>query len=546
MKITLAQINPTVGAIALNKERIIASIHQAKKEKSDLLLTPELALCGYPPLDLLFLPHFVEDLEKALLEILPETKDITILLGTVRKNPSKKEKFLFNSAALLQNGQILDFYDKQLLPTYDVFDERRYFEPGTKPLIFELCQKRMAVTICEDLWQHSKLLKDTCYYHDPVLQLQSKNIDLLLNLSASPYSIHKPHTRIEIAKRAAITLKCPLILCNQVGANDGLIFDGHSMLIDAHGKLNLFAKGFSEEILSLSPFSHAPINPSYNEIEGLYRALVMGVRDYFHKLGFTKACLGLSGGIDSALVACIATEALGPENVLALSMPSLYSSNECKKDALFLAKTLKIRFKELSIDPLFQCFLNTLSQPLNLATNDITEENLQARIRGMLLMAFSNKENSLLLNTANKSELAMGYSTLYGDSCGALSVLGDVYKTMLYQLANWIHDTSHTIPLSIIERAPSAELRPNQKDSDSLPDYDLLDKILCDYIEMGLSIKEIGRKNNVHPDYVAIWIKKLHQNEYKRKQSPLILRVTEKALTPLVGRHIPTVHKYIR
>lgn len=534
MKITLAQLNPTVGALKANAELIIKTISEAKAKKSDLIIFSELVLCGYPPLDLLFTPGFLDEIERQLKRILLETKGIVAVVGTPRKNSDDKEKFLFNSLAIMQEGSILGFYDKQLLPTYDVFDERRYFEPGKHSFTFSLKGKKIALTICEDIWQHSQLLKDVNYSIDPIYNLKGKGVDLFINASASPYSRHKSKVRLSIGHSICKTLHCPVILCNQVGANDGLLFDGNSFGLNPDGALFFQAKSFEEEVVTFELPNHNNVEESRDEIAEVYHALVIGTRDYFHKSGFKKAVFGLSGGIDSALVAYILKEALGKENVLALALPSRFSSPNSTLDAHLLAKQLDVEIKEISIEPIFSGYLNLL-EPVS----DLTKENLQARIRGMILMAFSNQSGALLVNTANKSELAMGYSTIYGDMCGALSILGDLYKTTIYELARFVG-----IPETIIQKPPSAELKPNQKDSDTLPPYSLLDPILRDYIEEGHTDEKIAKHYSLDLSYVQEIIRTIHQNEYKRKQAPLILRISEKALTPLVGRFIPTVHHF--
>jgi len=545
MHIMLAQINPIIGDLDGNTQKIFQAIDKAKNKQAELVVFPELALSGYPPEDLLLLPHFIDQVEVQLEKIVARTKNLTVILGLPRKNPNEKEKALLNSAAIIQDQSILGYYDKILLPTYDVFDERRYFEPGKEVKIWTIHGYKIAVTICEDIWEESKLVSATSYLRDPVNEIKKLKPDLVINLSASPYSLYKPALRQSVCFRAATTLNRPVILCNQVGANDSLIFDGFSLCVNGQGKLENIAKGFQEEYLFQEfPFPNQPIDFKPSEtIEDLYRALVLGVRDYFRKSGFTQACLGLSGGIDSALVACIAADALGNDNVLAVLMPSRYSSTGSVDDSLKLVENLKIKHQTMSIEQPFESYLKILQPSFEGKKPDVTEENLQARIRGMILMALSNKFGYIVLSTGNKSELAMGYSTLYGDMCGGLGVISDVTKTQVYALAEFINKKNSIIPQNIIDKPPSAELRPNQKDSDSLPDYAIVDTVLADYVEKHLSPQEIVERHAFSLDLVNDLIKKIHQNEYKRRQAPPGLRVSERSFT--IGRKFPIVQRWV-
>jgi NAD+ synthase (glutamine-hydrolysing) len=442
--------------------------------------------------------------------------------------------------AVFIDEKLVGFKDKTLLPTYDVFDERRYFEPGREEPIWEYKGKRIAITICEDVWQHAGQLDGyTDYRLDPVALLQPKKPDLVLNLSGSPYSYRRTDARLSVFQAVAKTLHCPVILCNQVGANDQLLFDGHSLYVDATGALRQIAKGFVEDdlVVDLSqPQQTCPV-PVHN-IKDLYAALVMGVRDYFHKQGFKKGLIGLSGGIDSALVACIGAEALGPENMLAITLPSRFSSKGSVDDSILLAKRLKIELKMISIESIFAEYLRLLEPLFAPRPWDETEENLQARIRGAILMAFSNKFGHILLNAGNKSELAMGYCTLYGDMAGGLGVLHDVTKTHIYQLAK----TLPMIPEVILKKTPSAELREHQTDLDTLPPFDVLDPILEDYLEERLLPEEIAHKRNQSLAFVQKIIHTIHQAEYKRRQTPISLRVTSKAFSK--GRIIPIAQRW--
>ncbi|WP_044881282.1 NAD+ synthase [Neochlamydia sp. EPS4] len=544
MKILAAQINPTIGALKENTDKILQAIAHGKKLAADLILFPELALTGYPPQDLLLLPHFMEQVLFQLDKIREACIDIIAIVGLPRPNPDRREKGLFNSAAIIQNQKIVGFQDKFLLPTYDVFDERRYFEPATSIKTWNLKGKRVGITVCEDIWQHSALIAETSYHKNPVEELLPFKPELLLNLSASPFSLSKFATRMKVCSEAARALRCPLIFCNQVGANDSLIFDGYSQHLNAKGELVHLAKGFEEDWLLIDLNASSPlIYPQKIATEELYKALILGVKDYFHKSGFQKACLGLSGGIDSAVVACIAVKALGAKNVMGVSMPSRYSSPGSKEDAQILAQNLGIDYRQICIEKAFQSYLELLEPQFRTLPIDHTEENLQARVRGMILMALSNKFGHMVLNTGNKSELAMGYSTLYGDMCGALAVLGDVLKRDVYALAHWINRHQVIIPQSTLDKPPSAELRPNQTDQDSLPPYGTIDHILQAYVEEGQSSERIAKNFDYPVKLVEELIRKIHQNEYKRRQSPPALRISEKAF--LTGRCFPIVERWI-
>ncbi|NGX38705.1 MAG: Glutamine-dependent NAD(+) synthetase [Chlamydiae bacterium] len=538
MRICVAQLNPIIGDLKGNTEKILRAIEKAREQKGDIILFSELTICGYAPEDLLLHEDFIAANEECLKEIVKASAHLCVIVGLVRHNPGKG-KPLLNSAAVICDGQILGYYDKRLLPTYDVFDERRYFEPGKEVKTFEIKGKKIGVIICEDIWEHSGYV-ETPYKHDPVVDLLQEKPDLLLNLSASPYQFDKPDVRVEVCAKAGQTLNCPVILCCQVGGNDELIFDGYSVCVDAQGNLRQLGKGFEEDFFTVdldSPICNVPFQ--YDPTNDLFKALVLGVHDYFTKLGFTQGCLGLSGGIDSALVACIAAEALGPENVLAISMPSRYSSEGSKRDAEILAKNLNLPFKTISIEEPFDDYLALLEPHFEGKEPDVTEENLQARIRGMILMAISNKHGYIVLSTGNKSEMGLGYCTLYGDMCGGLSVIGDVLKTQVYELCRWINREKEIIPWSIIERPPSAELRPDQKDLDALPEYDIVDKVMKGYVEDHLSAAVIAERFNIDRAIVDDLVHRLHRAEYKRRQAPPLIRVSKKAFS--VGRRFPIV-----
>jgi len=544
MRILLAQINPTIGDLHGNTEKILNGIARAKKNSADIVVFPELAICGYPPEDFLLLPHFLDAIEKKLEEIIAASSGITVIVGTPRINPTKTEKHLYNSAAVIQNQHLLGYQDKTLLPTYDVFSERRYFEPSQCLNIWELNGKKVGLTICEDIWQQGDSLKYTTYRRNPIQELKALKPDLFLNISASPYTTAQFKERLKVCSSAAKTLDCPVFYCNQVGANDSLIFDGYSLSFDRHGNAIACAKGFEEDFLLVdTEKSLPPIKLEEHGMSDLHQALVLGVRDYFSKSNFKQACLGLSGGIDSALVACIAVDALGKENVIALGMPSRFTSKASFNDAHALVKNLGITYEEVSIESPFKSYLELLAPYFEGRPREVTEENLQARIRGMLLMAFSNKFGYIVLSTGNKSELAMGYTTLYGDMCGGLSVINDVSKMQVYALSRWINREKEIIPQNTIDKAPSAELRSNQKDSDSLPEYQVIDHVLQAYLEEHLSPQEIASRYGYSEALVQGLIQRIHKNEYKRRQSAPGLRVSEKAFT--VGRRFPIVQKWV-
>lgn len=490
------------------------------------------------------MPHFSKAAEYYLQQIIESSKGIIAIVGTPRTNPNPGDKFLYNSAAIIQNGVLLGYQDKALLPTYDVFDERRYFEPVPKNNIWNLNGKNVGITICEDIWKHGGQVALTNYQYDPILELKSQKPDVLLNLSASPFYVGKTDERFKVCSSAAKTLQCPVILCNQVGGNDSLIFDGHSLYVVPEGQLVKTANGFKEDsmLIDLS----IPAKPSEfqrDDIGDLHKALVLGLSDYFKKQGFTKACLGLSGGIDSAVVACIAAEALGKENVLGIMMPSRFSSESSITDAKALIDNLGISSLTIPVEKPFESFLDLLEPHFNDKPWDATEENMQARIRGMILMSISNKMGYIVLSTGNKSELAMGYATLYGDMCGGLGILSDVTKRQVYALANWTNKQKEVIPKNTILKPPSAELKPNQKDSDSLPEYDVIDNVLHDYVVLHHSPGEIAQQHHYSLEIVQDLIRKIHRNEYKRRQSAPGLRVSSRSFT--VGRRFPIVQKWV-
>jgi len=552
MKIALAQLNYIVGDFDGNLAKITAAVSDASSSGAELVVFSELSICGYPPLDLLERKEFIHackhHIEKLALSIDPGTG---VLVGGPEFNPNKGGKLLFNSAFFLYGGKVQQVFRKSLLPTYDIFDEYRYFEPGCEFNILEFKNRKLAVTICEDLWDEqpfeNEFSRSRLYTTNPLEELSAFKPDVIINMAASPFSHRKMEVKQSIFTGKAARYKLPVLYCNQVGAHTELIFEGGSMAIHPSGrvagKLPYFREGILIPDLDQLTASEPPL--SLGEIPGrigtMADALVCGIRDYFGKLGFRTATLGLSGGIDSAVTLALAARALGPENLHVLLLPSQYSSDHSVNDSVQMAQNLGIEYNILPIEPLFDEFRETLQPLFKELSEDIAEENIQARIRGTLLMALSNKFGNILLNTSNKSETAVGYGTLYGDMSGGLSVLGDVYKTDVYLLAEYLNQEQEVIPVNIISKPPSAELRPDQKDSDSLPPYEVLDPILEAYIEKQLpaaKVEEMG----FEPSLVSRIIRLVNQNEYKRYQTPPILRISSKAFG--IGRRLPLVAKY--
>ncbi len=548
MKIALAQLNYHIGNFADNTERIIAAIDKAKSGNADLVVFSELAVCGYYPNDLLERSEFIDRCLSAINEIAGHCTNIAALIGGPSINTSPNGKMLFNSAYFLNNGKIESIHSKSLLPTYDVFDEYRHFEPNREFNLIEYKGQRIAVTICEDLWYNQPVFsafgRENLYSTCPMAEYCQQNPDLVINLSASPFSYNQEKLRKQILLDNAINYAMPILYVNQVGAQTELIFDGGSLFIDRTGQVIKELAYFEEDFAIIDTDNALPDQNATEEkdsIEKIHDALVLGIRDYFHKSGFKSATLGLSGGIDSAVTVVLAAEALGAQNVRVLLMPSKYSSDHSVDDAVTLAENLGIRHDLVRINEVVDAFDHTLAPLFAGLNHDLTEENIQARIRGTLLMALSNKFGHILLNTSNKSEAAVGYGTLYGDMNGGLSVLGDVYKTDVFKLAWFINREKEIIPVNTIIKPPSAELRPDQKDSDSLPDYDLLDAILFQYIELAKSPKEIIAAGfdeaTVHRSVLMV-----NRNEYKRFQAPPMLRISSKAFG--FGRKMPLVAKY--
>ena len=540
MRIGLLQLNATVGAYDKNRARLEEAYREAVERGAELVLAPELFLCGYPPRDLLLRHDFIERGLECLAQLAATVGEVPLITGYVDRNEMRPGRMLRNAAAVLQRGKITHRVMKSLLPTYDVFDEDRYFEPAERVAPVEILGRKVGLTICEDIWNDADFWPERRYRRDPVRELMAAGADLIVNISASPWERGKEARRLAMLQRVARDEKVPLVQVNVVGANDELIFDGHSVVLDAKGEVLALGASFAEEIfvvdLDKNPAPGRRIALPANGEEQLFRALVLGVRDYVSKCNFKSVVLGLSGGIDSALVAVIAAEALGPENVWGLSLPSRHSSAHSLADAEQLARKLKIRYDVLPITrPVGET--ETILEPLfHGRTPDLTEENIQSRMRGLMLMALSNKFGPLVLTTGNKSELAVGYCTLYGDMCGALAVIADVLKTEVYALARWINRDEEIIPWHTIEKPPSAELRPDQTDQDSLPPYDILDKILRHYV-----VEESDPKmllgEGISAEVVRDVLNKVTFSEYKRRQAAPGLKVSPRAFG--MGRRVP-------
>ncbi len=565
MKIAIAQLNPTIGYLAHNAQQILAAAQQAVAQGSRLMLTPELSLCGYPPRDLLMQPAFVAEMAATLMQLAQDLPpQLAVLVGTVVVNDRSTRiggKPLFNSTALLHNGEIQQLFHKRLLPTYDVFDDNRYFEPGLESHSFWLDGVKIGVTICEDLWNDENFWGKRNYRVDPLAELAEQSVDLIVNLSGSPYTANKQELREAMLRQATQTYGQPIVYVNQVGGNDDLIFDGNSVGFDRQGQLVCRAQAFDTDLIyvdfepaqrDLQLGSIAP-QPESTEAE-IWQALVLGLRDYVRKCGFSKVVLGLSGGIDSALVATIATAAIGPEQVLGVLMPSPYSSDHSVADALELAKNLGIQTQSLPIGNLMSTYDHTFAELFAGSDFGLAEENIQSRIRGNLLMAISNKFGHLLISTGNKSEMAVGYCTLYGDMNGGLAAIADVPKTRVYSICRWLNaggwrpasnpDLPEVIPANVLTKAPSAELKPGQVDQDSLPPYEVLDDILCQFITQHKAPAEIVASGH-EVNTVDRVIKLVTRAEFKRKQAPPGLKITDRAFgtgwrMPIASQWLPT------
>ena len=544
MKIALAQFNPTIGDFLGNAARILDLAGQAKQRGANLAVFTELCLCGYPPQDLLERPAFLDRNMDELKELASKVP-LPCLVGYAGRVKSGAGKSVANKAALLCDGRVVFEQSKMLLPTYDVFDESRYFQPADKQVVYSFQDEKLGITVCEDVWNDPNFWPTRLYERDPVVELSKQGTSVLLNISASPYTIDKRNLRFEMLRAIAKKQRLPVVYVNQVGGDDNLIFDGASMAINADGRVAAQALAFHEDLVLFDTATgQGEIHEQPpTEIAYAYEALVTGTVDYVRKCGFKKVLIGLSGGIDSAVVAGIAVDALGAENVLGVSMPGPFSSAGSKNDAATLAKNLGIQFITLPITNVFEEYKRALAPAFGDRPADVTEENIQARIRGNYLMALSNKFGSMVLSTGNKSELAVGYCTLYGDMAGGLAVISDVPKLMVYELANWINRERELIPRSTIDKAPSAELRPNQKDEDSLPPYDVLDRILKAYIEDLHSPQEIADHYEFDVKLVRDIALLVDRTEYKRKQAAPGLKITSRAFG--FGRPFPIAQKFI-
>jgi NAD+ synthase (glutamine-hydrolysing) len=557
MIIGLLQLNSTIGDFAANRKKLLAGYEKAVALGAEFILAPELFLCGYPPRDLLLRADFVDANLCALNETAKNVGAIPLCVGFVDKNPERPGRALRNAAAVLQNGKIIRRVNKCLLPTYDVFDEDRYFEPEKKTAPFEFNGKKIGVTICEDIWNDEDFWPERLYRHDPIKELIAQGAEIIVNISASPWHDGKENMRLEMLRRVARDEKIPLAQVNLVGANDELIFDGHSVALDSHGEIVAMGKGFAEDIFVADLFcrsqgnetqikekSETPHVVSCNfppREQQIFSALSLGIRDYVHKCGFKSVIVGLSGGIDSALTAVLAVNALGKENVLGVAMPARYSSEGSWRDAEALAKNLQFRLEVLPIEPVFCAVEKQLEKIFENYNPDLTEENLQSRLRGTTLMALSNKFGALVLTTGNKSEMAVGYCTLYGDMNGALAPLADVLKTDIYKIARWVNREREVIPRDSISKPPSAELRLNQTDQDSLPPYETLDAILDLYV-----VKNLGKEEIITRGFDATIVNdvlnKINFSEYKRRQAAPAPKISPRAFG--MGRRIPIAQKF--
>lgn len=544
MKIALAQVNPTVGDFAGNLEKIIAATKRASEQGARLAVFSELAICGYPPADLLEKPSFLARCRSAVDELAEATSDLptALIAGVALPAPPDAGKPAVNAAVLIDCGKVMLEQHKRLLPFYDVFDEQRYFLPSGPQQVVELDNLRLAISICEDAWNDKNFWPRRLYTFDPLEELMRQHPAIHINLSSSPFWHSKRKVRRQMLEAIARRDGIPVLMTNQVGGNDSLIFDGSSLAINAHGDLIAQAKSFEEDLVVVDPFNAPAIaEPREDETEAAYQALVLGTRDYVYKCGFRNAVVALSGGIDSALVAAIAAEALGKESVLAVGMPSPYSSQGSIDDSRALAANLGIRFELIEISELFHQYTRALDPLFKGTSPGLAEENLQARIRGNLVMALSNKFGSLVLTTGNKSEMAVGYCTLYGDMVGALAVIGDLVKTRVYAICRWLNRDREVIPRAILEKPPSAELRPGQKDTDSLPPYEVLDPILEAYVERYETPECIAQKYGFSIELVQHVVHLVEQSEYKRQQAAPVLKVTSKSFG--MGRRFPIAVK---
>lgn len=559
MRIALAQINPTVGDIPGNAQLISDAIERAKTAQARLLVFPELAIIGYPPKDLLLKPDAIDQCRAAVEKLAKACVGITAVIGLPVRSDKPAGRALHNAAALCTDGTVASLHLKHLLPTYDVFDEQRYFEPGPRVDLSTVDDVKLGISICEDLWNDRDTFTRQLYHDNPVDELAAAGAELFINCSASPYIVRKHAFRLKLMANVARKHKIPMVYCNQVGGNDELVFDGNSCVLDAKGNLIAHAKDFEEDLLIAdvpvgdeAPDTDNRLETPKQGLASVYEALVLGLRDYCNKCGFKKIVMGLSGGIDSAVSCAVAVAALGSENVHGIGMPSRYSSGGSVEDAKELANNLNVKFDVIPIEPAHAAMEGMLAEMFAGTEPGVTEENIQARLRGNLMMALSNKTGAMLVTTGNKSEMAVGYCTLYGDMCGGFSVLVDVPKTMVYDLARWINDDADsplrqqfdgvTIPVDTITKPPSAELRPDQTDQDSLPEYDVLDEIIERYVEREQSVPTILKETGFDESTVTRIARLIDINEYKRKQAAPGLKITGRAFG--FGRRMPIAQRY--
>jgi NAD+ synthase (glutamine-hydrolysing) len=543
LKIAVAQIDTTVGDFEGNAAKIVAGGRRAEAGGADMVLFPELAVCGYPPKDLLERRSFLNETDRATAGIARDSGAAVWLFGSLERNRARSGRNVFNAAIAARRGKVVAVYHKRLLPTYDVFDEGRYFEPGTRPLFLDVRGRRVGVTVCEDIWNDKTFWKRPLYRADPIGDLRRRRLDLHVNIAASPWTLGKERLRERMMRQVARGTGIPLVSCNLVGGNDGLVFDGGSSAFDARGKLIARGRAFGEDFWTIDlPGGTGSVAQPGGDVARVRQALVLALKDYAAKCGFSSVVLGLSGGIDSAVTAALATEALAPDRVVGVAMPGPYSSEGSLRDARDLARLLGIRLLEIPIGPVFEAYRGTLSPAFGGGDRVATEENLQARIRGAILMALSNRFGHLVLSTGNKSEIAVGYCTLYGDMAGGYALLSDIPKTLVYTLAREINRDGQKIPAASIEKEPSAELRPEQRDTDSLPPYTVLDPLIEALVDRSLPVATAARRTGASLELAREIARRLDRNEYKRRQMPPGPKVTERAFGE--GRRYPIAQKF--
>ncbi|MCH9811287.1 NAD+ synthase [bacterium] len=539
MKVMMAQLNPVIGDVVGNTDKVLTTIELAKEKGVDCVLFAEMTLCGYAPHDLLLHDKFIDEIENQLDRVVRASKGIAVVVGLVRRNSTYEEKNLLNSCAIIEDGNLLGFYDKWLLPTYDVFNERRYFARGKNIQVWNICGKRVGIVICEDMWQNAgEKISGTSYPWDPVKELVPYKPDVLFNLTASPFQSAKADIRVEVCRAAVKTLSCPVLYACQVGASGTVICDGYSLFVDEEGGIRHVAKGFQEDFPVIDLENKGHIIPfEHGVMSDMYRALVLGVSDYFKKSGNTKAVVGLSGGLDTALVATLAVKSLGKENVIGVHLPSKRTSKEQSKDARDLAQNLGIEFIEIPVKDLYDDLKKGLAPHFDIEKDSAVHENIVMRIRATILMAFANEKDALLLPSNNKTELAIGYCTLYGDMAGALNVIGDVIKTDCYTLARYINKGDEVIPDNILQKPSSREIRHHGGDKNTLPSYEVVDRVIKGYVEDYKSPESIAKDEDIDLEIVLKVVRRIYKTEHKRLQAPPSLRVSKKSFA--VGRKKP-------